>query len=58
MIEIKKLYVKYPKLSVIEDISFSVKARELISIVGMSGCGKTTLLKTIGGLLTMVRLFS
>jgi NitT/TauT family transport system ATP-binding protein len=51
MIDIKNLYVEYPKLHVIEDVSFSIKERELISIIGASGCGKTTLLKTIGALL-------
>jgi NitT/TauT family transport system ATP-binding protein len=51
MIEIRNLYVEYPNLPVIEDISFSIKEGELVSIIGASGCGKTTLLKTIGGLL-------
>ena len=51
MIEINDLYIEYPQLPVIEDISFSIKDKEIISIIGASGCGKTTLLKAIGGLL-------
>ena len=35
----------------IGDISFEVKAGELVCIVGPSGCGKTTLLKCVSGLL-------
>ena len=31
-------------------ISFDVDAREFVSIVGASGCGKTTLLRIIGGI--------
>jgi putative spermidine/putrescine transport system ATP-binding protein len=35
---------------VLEDVSFDVGERELVSIVGPSGVGKTTLLKVIAGL--------
>ena len=35
----------------IGDISFEIRANELVCIVGPSGCGKTTLLKCISGLL-------
>lgn len=38
-------------LEAITDISFSVSGGSLVSIVGVSGCGKTTLLKIIAGLL-------
>jgi NitT/TauT family transport system ATP-binding protein len=36
----------------IGDVSFEIRAHELVCIVGPSGCGKTTLLKCISGLLT------
>jgi NitT/TauT family transport system ATP-binding protein len=36
---------------VLEDISFTVDASEVVVIIGPSGCGKSTLLSIIGGLL-------
>ncbi|ADL08949.1 ABC transporter ATP-binding protein [Thermosediminibacter oceani] len=33
----------------IKDVSFSVKEGELVSVIGRSGCGKTTLLRCIAG---------
>ncbi|MGB1180960.1 MAG: ATP-binding cassette domain-containing protein, partial [Candidatus Puniceispirillaceae bacterium] len=34
----------------VDDISFHVKAGELITLLGPSGCGKTTTLRMIAGL--------
>jgi NitT/TauT family transport system ATP-binding protein len=38
-------------LNILRDISFEVREHEFVSLVGASGCGKTTLLRLIGGLL-------
>lgn len=38
------------ELKVLDDITFSVQTGEFVSIVGESGCGKTTLLRMIAGL--------
>ena len=38
-------------LQVLDDVTFDVKAREFITIVGGSGSGKTTLLRIIDRLL-------
>jgi NitT/TauT family transport system ATP-binding protein len=39
-------------VQVLSDISFEMREGEIVSVVGLSGCGKTTLLRIIGGLLT------
>ena len=49
---LKKVYESSTgDVEAIGDISFSMRAGELVCIVGPSGCGKTTLLKIIAGLL-------
>src|SRR5262249_215622 len=37
-------------LRVLEDVSFDIRRGEFICIVGRSGCGKTSLLRIMGGL--------
>lgn len=54
-IEVKHLRMAYDNFVVGEDISFNVRRGEIFYIVGGSGCGKTTLLKHMIGLLTPVR---
>lgn len=45
--------VAYGDLEVLRDVSFEVRANEIVSLVGRSGCGKTTLLRCIAGLLPL-----
>ncbi|HKB09776.1 MAG TPA: ABC transporter ATP-binding protein [Vicinamibacterales bacterium] len=40
-------------VNVLGDVSFDVRQGEVVSIIGESGCGKTTLLKIIQGLIVM-----
>ena len=40
----------YGELAVVKDVSLSVKEGEFVSLVGKSGCGKTTLLSLLSGL--------
>ncbi len=51
-IEIEKLSFHYPgQEDLFRNVSFSARQGERIAIVGKSGCGKTTLLKLLVGLL-------
>ena len=47
---IKTFQTEKSKISVLEDISFSVDKGEFVCLVGPSGCGKSTLLRIIAGL--------
>ena len=40
----------YGELAVVKEVSLSVKDGEFVSLVGKSGCGKTTLLSLLSGL--------
>jgi branched-chain amino acid transport system ATP-binding protein len=51
MLRVEGIEVRYRGAPVIHDVSFSVNAGELVSIVGANGSGKTTLLKTVAGTL-------
>ncbi|MCX6793044.1 MAG: ATP-binding cassette domain-containing protein [Candidatus Falkowbacteria bacterium] len=49
IINIENLEVKFGKQVILHDVSLSVKAGEIIGIIGPNGCGKTTLLNAISG---------
>ncbi|MGB7000487.1 MAG: ABC transporter ATP-binding protein [Halobacteriota archaeon] len=51
MLELKDLTVAYEKVQVLWDISFSIKAGEVVTLLGSNGAGKSTTVKTIQGIL-------
>lgn len=50
MLEIKNIDVFYGDLQVIWDVSFSVESGEIVALIGANGAGKSTILRTISGL--------
>lgn len=55
IIEVSDLYFSYEKISVLEDVNFSIAKGEFIGIFGPNGGGKTTLLKLLMGFLKPVK---
>jgi phospholipid/cholesterol/gamma-HCH transport system ATP-binding protein len=51
MIKVEGLYKKLGGQSILEDITFDVREGEIISVLGLSGVGKTVLLKHLIGLI-------
>lgn len=50
MIEIKNISKKFGKLEVLNDINLTFNSGECIALIGPNGCGKTTLIKNILGM--------
>lgn len=51
LLEIKTLEVSYGDIQVLWDVSLQVEEGTIVALVGANGAGKTTILKTISGLL-------
>ncbi|MGB7393566.1 MAG: ABC transporter ATP-binding protein [Pricia sp.] len=49
-LEVQNIVKSFGNEQVVKDLRFSLDANKTLSILGKSGCGKTTMLKTIGGL--------
>lgn len=53
VLEIKNVHKKYLSHSVLEGVSFSIPRGKIVGLLGPNGCGKTTILKLISGLLQL-----
>lgn len=51
MLKVNDINVYYGKIHAIKGISFEVSEGEVVSLIGANGAGKSTILKTISGLL-------
>ncbi|EGQ9933685.1 ABC transporter ATP-binding protein [Vibrio vulnificus] len=52
-LSIKNLSCQYDAQTVLESVSLEVEQGQIVCLLGASGCGKTTLLKAIAGLLPL-----
>lgn len=51
MLKVEHLFVSYGKMEVLHDICVHVNEGEIVAVVGANACGKTTLLRSVSGLL-------
>ena len=51
MLKVSYIHVYYGNIHAIKDISFEVAKGEIVSLIGANGAGKSTILKTVSGLL-------
>ncbi len=51
MLRIKNLHTYYGRIKALENVSLHVRPREIVSLIGANGAGKTTILNTISGLI-------
>ncbi|MFC0232818.1 ABC transporter ATP-binding protein [Vagococcus entomophilus] len=50
MLKVENISVHYGMIEAVKNVSFEVKAGEIVSLIGANGAGKTTILRTISGL--------
>ncbi|MBR5390128.1 MAG: ABC transporter ATP-binding protein [Clostridia bacterium] len=51
LLQADHINVFYGAIHAVQDVSFHVEAREIVTLIGANGAGKSTVLKTISGLL-------
>ena len=51
MLKVENINVYYGQIHAIKDISFEVKEGEIVSLIGANGAGKSTILKTVSGIM-------
>lgn len=51
MLKVENLFVNYGMIEAVKGISFEVKDKEVVALIGANGAGKTTTMHTISGLI-------
>jgi len=51
ILEVKDLHIHYGKICALENVSFSVSCGHCVGLLGQNGAGKSTMLKSIAGLI-------
>jgi branched-chain amino acid transport system ATP-binding protein len=54
LLKVRNITVGYNKIEVLHEVSVDVKEGEIISVIGANASGKSTILKTISGLVSIV----
>jgi len=50
MVSVNNFGISFGKTKILENINFDVNEGEIVTLLGQSGCGKTTILRSIAGL--------
>jgi branched-chain amino acid transport system ATP-binding protein len=51
MLNVEKLVLYYDEINAIKEVSFEVRASEIVTIIGANGAGKSTILRAISGII-------
>lgn len=51
MLEVKNLSVHYGMIQAVRNVNFKVNEGEIVSLIGANGAGKSTILKTLSGII-------
>ena len=54
MLQIDSLQVNYGGIEAVKGISFQVPERQIVTLIGANGAGKSTTLRTISGLVKQI----
>ena len=51
MLKVENINVYYGTIHAVKNVSFEVAQGEIVTLIGANGAGKSTILKTVSGLL-------
>lgn len=54
MLKVEDLYVSYGNIAAVRGISFEIKTKEIVTLIGANGAGKTSTLKSISNLIPKI----
>ncbi|MFA5915992.1 MAG: ATP-binding cassette domain-containing protein, partial [Burkholderiales bacterium] len=51
LVEVENVNFAYDSRQILKGVNLNIRRGQVVAIMGLSGCGKTTLLRLIGGAL-------